>query len=209
MYWREASAVPSTLPLPPGLLASLRPDDRILECGCGAGRVLAELAGQGLGRVHFGLDINPPSLLAARNRGFPVAQADLTAPLPLADAALDVCLLQAVLTCLTPAAVRLGLLRQIRRVTRRVLSVGDFLQNWDLPLYRKRYETGLVETGEQGSFVVREAGHVLYTAHHFTLEELAALLGEAGFAVTTLETPIVRTRSGNRVRGILLSARPV
>jgi SAM-dependent methyltransferase len=209
MYWRETPAVPSTLPLASGVLAALRPDDRILDCGCGAGRVLAELAGQGLGRFHCGLDINPPSLGSARDRGFPVARADLTDPLPLADASVDACCLQAVLTCLVPAATRLAVLRQVRRVTRRVLAVGDFLQNWDLPLYRQRYEAGLLETGEAGSFVVREAGRVLYAAHHFTVEELTALLAEAGFAVDSLETPLVRTRSGNVVRGILLSARAI
>lgn len=206
MYWREIPAVPSTLPLAPAVLSALRPDDRILDCGCGAGRVLAALAAKGLGRLHIGLDINPPSLRAARDQGFPVAMADLAAPLPLAEGAVDVCFLQAVLTCVVPAAARLALLREVRRVTGRLLAIGDFLRNPDLPLYRERYATGLAETGEEGSFVVREGDRVLYPAHHFTEEELRALLAEAGFAVATLETPSVRTRSGNVVRGVLLSA---
>lgn len=206
MYWRDIPAVPSTLPLAAAVLAAVRPDDRILDCGCGAGRVLAELAEQGLGRVHMGLDINPPSLRAAQDRGFPVAMADLAAPLPLGDAVVDVCFLQAVLTCIVPMAARLALLREIRRVTRRLLSVADFLRNPDLPLYRERYARGVAETGEEGSFVVRDGDRVLYPAHHFTEEELCALLAEAGFTVATLETPLVRTRSGNVVRGVLLSA---
>lgn len=206
MYWRETPAVPSTLPLAPAALTAIRPDDRILDCGCGAGRVLAELVKMGRGRTHFGCDINPPSLCAARDRGFPVVMADLAAPLPLADASVDVCFLQAVLTCVVPAAARLALLRQARRVTRRLLAIADFLQNWDLPLYRERYETGRIETGEEGSFLVREGERVLYPAHHFTKEELTALLAEAGFAVTSLETPRVRTRSGKVVRGVLLAA---
>jgi SAM-dependent methyltransferase len=205
MYWRVTPAVPSTLPLLPEILSLLRPADSILDCGCGAGRVLSELAGQGLGHARFGLDINPPSLTAARDKGFPVMQAEVAA-LPLRHGACDVCFLQAVLTCLVPAARRLAVLREIRRVTRRLLCLADFLQNWDLPLYRDRYTSGLAETGEVGSFLVREAGKVLYPAHHSTVDELSALLASAGFTIVFLETPYVRTRSGNTVRGVVLAA---
>ena len=88
----------------------------------------------------------------------------------------------------------------------RVLCIADFLQNWDLPYYRARYEAGLAETGEQGTFLVREGGRVLYAAHHFTLEELAGLLDEAGFVLAHVATPRVRTRSGQDVRGVVLAA---
>jgi SAM-dependent methyltransferase len=209
MYWTETPAVPSTLPLLPEVLAALRPDDRILDVGCGAGRILNELAGQGLGRLRCGLDINLPSLRQAGGKGLPVFLADVTAHLPVADAAFDVGFLHAVLTTLVPASRRLAVLAEVRRVVGRGLAVADFLQNWDLPLYRQRYETGLAETGETGSFLVREAGRVLYPAHHFTLGELTALLSEAGFAVTFVDTPLVRTRSGNVVRGVVLTARTV
>ena len=208
MYWREVAAVPSTLPLLPEILAFVRPEDAILDLGCGAGRVLSELAGQGLGRAHYGLDINLPSLTAARGKGHAVLAAELTA-LPVRDDAVDVCFLQAVLTCLVPAAVRLAVLREACRVTRRVLCLADFLQNWDLPLYRDRYTAGLAETGETGSFLVREGDRVLYSAHHFTIEELTALLAAAGFTVAHLEMPFVRTRSGNRLRGVILAAQRV
>ena len=208
MYWRETASVPSTLPLLPEVLACLGPDDTILDLGCGAGRVLAELAGHGLGRRHLGVDINPPSLVLARDKGLAVVQADLAA-LPLADACCDAGFFQAVLTCLVPEARRLAVLREARRVIRRVLCLADFLQNWDLPLYKARYEAGVVETGEAGSFVVREQGRVLYAAHHFTVEELTGLLAATGFAVTFLATPRVRTRSGNVVRGLVLTARTI
>ena len=209
MYWRDVAAVPSTLPLLPEILAFVRPEDAILDLGCGAGRVLSELAGQGLGQARFGLDINLPSLAAARDKGHAVLAAELTTALPVRDAAVDVCFLQAVLTCLVPAAVRLAVLREACRVTRRVLCLADFLQNWDLPLYRDRYASGVAETGETGSFLVREGGRVLYPAHHFTVEELTALLATAGFTVAHLETPFVRTRSGNRLRGVVLAAQRI
>ncbi len=206
MYWSETGQVPSTLSLDSRVRAFLRPKDRIVDLGCGQGRILGELAALGLGSRHVGVDINGPSLARAKQVGFSVIQANLTA-LPVVDNAFDVGILHAVLTTLVPAAARLAVLREARRVVGRVLAVADFLQNWDVPLYRARYEAGLAETGEPGSFVVRENGRVLYPAHHFTVEELTGLLAAAGFAVEFLDTPRVRTRSGNVVRGVVLAAR--
>jgi SAM-dependent methyltransferase len=187
------------------ILKYLRQSDRILDMGCGAGRTLAELAACGFLGTKTGVDRNMPSLMLAREQGFPVVRADLAA-LPFAAASFDVGVFHAVLTTVTPRAARLAVLAEARRVVGRVLCIADFLENRDLPYYRSRYETGLAETGEQGSFVVREDGEVLYTAHHFTLEELSTLLGDAGFRVVYTATPRVRTRSGNVVRGVVLAA---
>jgi SAM-dependent methyltransferase len=206
MYWTTAPRVPSTLELDPAVQAYLQPADRIIDLGCGPGRTLAGLRQGGLGRLHVGADINGPALAAAAGAGFPVLRADLAA-VPVADAAFEAGILQAVLTTIATPEARLAVLREARRVVTRVLCLGDFLQNWELPYYRARYETGLAETGQPGSFVVREGGEVLYEAHHFTLDELADLLGQAGFALAQAAFPTVRTRSGNLVRGVSLAAR--
>ncbi|WP_043630355.1 class I SAM-dependent methyltransferase [Desulfovibrio sp. TomC] len=205
MYWTTASCVPSTLDLAPAVRAFLAPGDRIIDLGCGPGRTLNALRQAGLGRCHVGADVNPPSLLLAACAGFPVVQADLAA-MPVADAAFDAGILQAVLTTIPTPGERLAVLREARRIVTRVLCLGDFLQNWELPYYRTRYETGLAETGECGSFVVREGAVELYQAHHFTMDELGDLLGRAGFSVVQAAYPTVRTRSGNLVRGVSLAA---
>ena len=208
MYWKNVKAVPSTLSLPSAARRLLRDEDRVVDLGCGAGGVLRELRDNGLGRRHVGADINISSLTRAGLLGLPVVQADLAA-LPFVDGAFDVGVLHAVLTTLADPPGRLRVLGEARRVVGRALFLADFLQNWDLPYYRARYETGMAEVGEKGSFLVREGGQVLYQAHHFTLDELTALLGQAGFSVTDVATPTVRTRSGNAVRGVTLTAVPL
>ncbi|EFL51336.1 Methyltransferase type 11 [Solidesulfovibrio fructosivorans JJ]] len=203
MYWDETSGVPSSLILDPRVAAYLKPNARVLDLGCGAGRMLGEMAGTG--RFAVGADRNFPSLAAAADQGCRVVRADLAA-LPFADDAFDAGIIHAVLTTLNPRQVRLDVLAEARRVGCRVLCVADFLQNWDLPYYTARYEAGLPETGEAGSFVVREEGRVLYTAHHFTLEELEGLFGAVGYRVAFADTPKVRTRSGKTVTGVVLAA---
>ena len=205
MYWTTAHCVPSTLDVPPAVRSFLVPGDRMIDLGCGPGRTLAGLRQAGLGRFHVGVDANPPSLALAAGAGFPVVRSELAA-LPVADAAFDVGILQAVLTTIPGSEARLAVLREARRVVTRVLCLGDFLQNWDQPYYKARYEAGLAETGQTGSFMVREGGAVLYEAHHFTPDELFGLLGRAGFAVAEVVYPTVRTRSGNLVRGVFLAA---
>ena len=169
----------------------------------GGGGLLAELAGQG--RRVWGVDRNLPSLIRAREKGLAVARADLAA-LPFADGAFDAGVLHAVLTTLDAPELRRLVLAEARRVGCRVLCVADFLQNWDQLYYKARYEAGFDETGELGSFVVREGDRVLYTAHHFTLDELTELLAGAGYAVAFADTPTVVTRSGKHVTGVILAA---
>jgi ubiquinone/menaquinone biosynthesis C-methylase UbiE len=205
MYWDKTSSVPSTLSMNTNIRACLRPEDRVIDLGCGSGRMLAELAEDGVTGKKIGVDRNLPSLRQALERGFPAARADLAA-LPFVAGSFDAGILHAVLTTVLPHAARLAVLAEARRVGCRVLCIADFLQNWDLPYYRARYEAGEAETGERGSFLVREGDEVLYAAHHFTLDELSGLLDAAGFRVTFVDTPPVRTRSGNVVRGVSLAA---
>lgn len=202
-YWDNTSSVPSTLDLDPRVKAYLRPDDRIVDLGCGPGRMLAALAREG--RRVVGVDRNLSALGAAQGQGLAVARADL-ARLPFGPNAFDAAILHAVLTTVPTPAERLRVLAEAVRVGCRVLCLADFLRNDDLPYYQARYEAGLAETGEPGSFWVREAGRILYQAHHFTVDELSGLLGLAGWTVAHLATPTVRTRSGNRVTGVVLAA---
>jgi ubiquinone/menaquinone biosynthesis C-methylase UbiE len=202
-YWNKTSSVPSTLPLDPHVAAFLGPHDKVLDLGCGAGRMLREMAAAG--RFAVGADRNFPSLGQAHSQGNRVVRAELAA-LPFPANAFDAGILHAVLTTLCPKQARLDVLAEARRVGCRVLCVADFLQNWDLPYYAARYEAGLAETGEAGSFVVRDGDQVLYTAHHFTRDELETLFAAAGYRIAYAAAPKVRTRSGNVVTGVVAAA---
>ena len=66
------------------LLARVSPGARVLDAPCGDGSLAAEMTAAGL--VVTGLDIEAP----AHGKGFEFRQADLSAALPLAAAAVDV-----------------------------------------------------------------------------------------------------------------------
>ena len=55
------------------------------------------------------------------------------------------------------------------------------------PEYAEAYRRGLVETGEQHTYYSRdELGAALYRTHHFTFEELSALVRGAGFVLVSM-----------------------
>lgn len=213
-YWMTAGRVPSSLDVDPAFAALAGPDVSLLDMGCGDGRILAELdervrglGGTGPGDAGppwAGVDVNPPSLAAGRERGLPrtaFVRADL-ARLPFAGKSFDYGILHAVLTTLDTPGARRAVLSEAARVLARGLTISDFLLTPEAPLYRERYERGLRETGEWGTFRVMDGDRYLYTAHHYALEELENLLSEAGFARIGLKRIASRTRSGNLINGV-------
>lgn len=204
--------VPSSLGLDPAFVALVGPQDAILDMGCGDGRTLAEL-GAMVGRadgaaerpVWAGVDVNLPSLAAGMNRRLPgtaFVQGDLPR-LPFAGKRFAYGVMHAVLTTLDTPGLRRAVLAEAARVLSRGLSVSDFLLTPEVPLYLERYERGLSETGEWGTFRVLDGERHLYTAHHYTMEEMENLLQEAGFRRTRLSRVRSRTRSGNLINGVV------
>jgi SAM-dependent methyltransferase len=105
---------------PPGfpeILAALGDPPSVLDVGCGSGRLAVELAGRGA--AVTGIDVSDARLAAARKRanGAGVAvrfvHADMTAPLPFADAAFGAGVSRlSLMVAPDPAAV----LREVARV---------------------------------------------------------------------------------------------
>ncbi|MEF3698953.1 class I SAM-dependent methyltransferase [Desulfolutivibrio sp.] len=214
-YWKTAGRVPSTLDVDPAFAALIGPGDALLDMGCGDGRTLAEMAerakcgpgvgGRDSGPLWAGVDVNSPSLAAGQGRGLPgtaFVRGEL-ARLPFADKSFDYGIMHAVLTTLDTPTVRRMVLAEAARVLRCGMTISDFLLTPEIPLYRERYERGFGETGEWGTFRVMEGERYLYTAHHYTIEEIEELMREAGFCRTRLRQVQSQTRSGNRINGVV------
>jgi len=84
---------------------------QVLDIGCGAGAVTAELVKRG--HTVFGLDIQDEAIRRAKLRGLQARVADLNGPLPFEDRSIDVVLAADIIEHLYDPA---GLLREIRRV---------------------------------------------------------------------------------------------
>jgi ubiquinone/menaquinone biosynthesis C-methylase UbiE len=144
-------AVPERLRWLAGLLDA-QPGDRIVDLGCGTGSAL-ELIVERLGVELVGLDSSAAVLrtaagvLGARpDIRLLLAQADLSYPIPLADASVDRALCHNVLECLAePQALVVDACRILRPGGRLVLSHSDFdtllFASEDLELTRRLVRT--------------------------------------------------------------------
>lgn len=169
---------------------------RVVEIGCGYGRVLEILAGEGFTDLS-GFDTSPKMIAAARQR-LPAARLEcLREPtLPLADASADAVLLIAVLTCVPSDREQRAIVREAERVLRPagVLYISDlWLQNDERN--RKRYARGVPGVDRHGVFELPE-GVVL---RHQTREWIDELTAE--FKQIALDEMKVRTMNGHTARG--------
>lgn len=174
-YWDEkARAAPTFVhPLEPAWLAGLPKHARILDYGCGYGRMTAELAAAGWRNV-VGVDVSA-GMIARGRREHPDLDLRHVGGLPLAepDAAFDAAILFAVLTCVPADADQRALIAELRRL----IAPGGLLYVSDYPLqtearYPARYEAGLARHGVYGVWD-REDGGVF---RHHTRAALDALL---------------------------------
>lgn len=128
-------------------------DARILDYGCGQGRLAAELIE--LGYIYvLGIDSSPEMIRVASER-VPGASFLLNdgERLPLGDTSLDAVLLFAVLTCIPSDDTQKNLLREFKRI----LRPGGLLLMSDYPLQAdernlRRYGEFAVELGGYGRF---------------------------------------------------------
>lgn len=206
-YWSRLRKVPSTLTFHPAFLERLDPSWRVADLGCGEGLTMAALAQRGQGRL-VGVDVGGPGLATASAKGVAGAcfvRGDLRR-LPLADGSCQAAMFHAVLTTLPTPADRLAVLAEARRVATRLVYLADFLLTPEDPYYLARYEQGLAETGEWGTFIVREGERRLYTAHHYTESELRDCMAAVGLRPVLFEPGRFTTRSGKVINGVWMMA---
>ncbi len=185
--------------LPPP--AAGAPAPCLLDVGCGTGGLARRLYDRGFSVV--GVDINPAAIEAAsalaapadgRGRLLRFAVADVAADAPprIDGAAFDVVVCQLVLSIIGGLRERVNLLRHLRGALRpggglylSASGVSDTIN----PGYARLYAEDLPRTGEHATYLSRdERGEVLYMTHHFTAEELAALVAAAGFGGVRVST---------------------
>lgn len=203
-YWsRVAGEKDFRHPLNVELLERHVPRDvRVLDLGCGDGRLGAALDAKGWRRI-VGVDTAAGMIALGRERH---PELDLRVidpgPLPWKDGTFGAVLLFSVLTCIPDDDEEVALLDEVRRVLRPdgVLYASDLLLQED-DRNRARYAAGEKRFGRPGVFELPE-GVVL---RHFTRERIDELtLGYTWHAFEKLE---VTTMNGNTARAFQLLAK--
>lgn len=195
----EPESIPSKSDLPEleHFLERVPRPCRVLDLGCGSGRVSQLLEGRGLDVV--GVDINEAAVETARalctdRARFHVRDICSAAGLDLEEAPFGAVVCQLVVSIVGGPADRLTLIRNAFGV----LAPGGLLYlsasgvSDDInPKYRALYEADVSETEERYSYCSRDAeGNVLYVTHHFLPSELEQLLRVGGFQVDSLVTKL-------------------
>ncbi|MGD8329537.1 MAG: class I SAM-dependent methyltransferase [Acidobacteriota bacterium] len=171
-------------------------DARIVEIGCGYGRVLEILWRHGC-RELDGFDFAPAMVAAARARVPQARIARIAGPeLPLHDGCADAVLLITVLTCVPGDDDQRAIVAEAERVLRPrgVLYISDlWLQ--DDERNRARYGRGAPGFDTYGVFELPE-GVVLRHHRRGWIDELTR-----GFSPIALDEITVETMNGHRARG--------
>lgn len=174
-YWdaKADTALNFVHPLAPGWFAEMPKGARILDYGCGFGRITAELAAAGWNAV--GVDFSA-AMIARGRREHPGLDLRHVDRLPLAepDGAFDAAILFAVLTTIPDLDDQRAVLAELRRLIRPggLIAVSDYLLQTD-QRYLDRYAAGERRHGVYGVWD-REDGGVF--RHHTRpgLDELLA-----------------------------------
>jgi len=208
--WKNmpSRTIPGTLCFPDWCVEAFAGKRRMLEIGCGPKGGLAPLAVQ-TGVEYCGADINPQAVAEAGAAWpqFRFFTHDATHAFPEDAGRFDLVIMKAFMTCLPTRAEHLAVLANVRSVASDgcLLAIMDFFQNWDVPLYKARYEDGLSRGLERGTFAApANAFSPGYNAHHFGRDELEELLRKTGWEPERVEAMPVVTRSGNRINGFAL-----
>lgn len=200
-YWNKVAWQKEfTQPLDAELFESLIPRTaRVLDVGCGYGRLTSELSRRGYRHVT-GVDASPEMVRRGRelHPGIDLRTIDGGdgAVLPFWEGAFDAVLVFSVLTCLPSEEDLSNLIEEVARVLAPggIVFVGDFVIQDD-DEHHERYSGGERRYGVRGVFDLPE-GVVL---RHFREDELEKLLGRfEPLRRTIVDVP---TMNGHRARG--------
>lgn len=194
IYWdKVANEKFFTHPVKIARLHELMPEDaKILDYGCGYGRICAELVSHGYRHV-MGVDISQEMIRRGKSN-FPGLQLHHIAPEPLsfeADA-FDACILFGVLTCIPTDEGQQRLIAEMHRILkpRGILYISDYpIQNDKRN--QRRYREFQNEYGKFGVFRIPEGG----VFRHHDLNWIHELLKD--FKILTVDRFKALTMNGN------------
>jgi len=195
--------VPSTSTFSERIFDHLQPGNRVLDVGCGYGRISRTFRERGFRLV--GIDINKDAIAAAKfipGVEFYVQSAD---NLEFEDNFFDGAFTQASLGSME-YQVRVKSLTEICRVLRKggVLQVAEF----GLGNNPKRYEEDEKITGEYGT-IITKYNDVEYRSHNFEKEELADILKGSGFNILNYEVKPFMSVNSNPYPGHIFIAKKI
>ncbi|MGW4799228.1 class I SAM-dependent methyltransferase [Nonomuraea sp. NPDC004297] len=204
-YWDTVGVSKTfTHPVNPDWLQGVSRTARVLDYGCGYGRVMAELGEHGFTDVS-GVDLSPGLIARGRQLMPDLRFAVLKSPPKSAHApaSFDVVLLFAVLTCVPEADAQRALVAELSRV----LTSGGLLYVSDVLLQddernRARYAAHAQQFGTPYGVFATDDGAV---CRHHDLAELRALLSD--FEVVDERRIDVVTMNGHRSQAVQLLAR--
>lgn len=176
---------------------------RILELGCGTGRVLRALIDDGYTGNLYGADWSRMSLIVAKARlkNVEFYRCDIR-KLPYKDQLFDACIHSALLTCITNSKDVTQLLKETNRVLKPsgILYISDFLININISNII-RYTSGLIIFKRFGTF---SKGQVF---HHYTLHNLQTLLSSTGFQIQGIKISHTKSWHGHKEKGVSIICR--
>jgi SAM-dependent methyltransferase len=188
-YWNEkAGKKKFTVPLKSGLLEKyLAKDSRILDLGCGYGRILNELKDKGFNNL-YGADFSEKMIEVAGCEA-PFANLKVNEPcsIPFDNESFDCVILLAVLTCISDNESQKKLINEISRVLKPggIVYIGDFLLNSD-ERNLERYERFKEQYG-YGVFVLDDGGVLRHHSEEW-INELTSGFEKLEFLKTTHTT---------------------
>ncbi|MEA3557886.1 MAG: class I SAM-dependent methyltransferase [Candidatus Thermoplasmatota archaeon] len=203
---------PSTVDLDLDILEQIEKGSRVLEFACARGRTAFKLEELGYSVTAF--DIDPEAITFCRNeakkRGSKVEFLEADGRnLPFEDSVFDACIMNAYMTMLDTRDSRImGFLEGFRVLKEGgYLYLAEFLQTWDDPIYRERYEKHEHITGEKGTFIATIDGSIegeeIYRAHHYTEGEIMSLINSRYHSLIEKRTRFT-TYHGNEIDGIIM-----